>query len=292
MISLDAAPVIKRISLPRTWRGRPADLRRSWVIATAVQAVPPVSFVDLLREFCPRQYRELPARQRTQMQCYVQLLNHLPFPVMWYAEDYLDQWNAGATDGECWWWDGVPIGVQGFDDEGGYIDDQPISVQLVWLMACSVSVEYQAGVAIRTRRTSGELVQRAPAALKTWGEAALISAVRDGLLQVRSWLKSPPAGRIWRDPWQHLDMLVRWVTNDTGYGWLDETSLYLEECMCYPQWDRDEIKALIENWRICEPILDGIKRVAAFIDEGGRERLELMTRVINGDQDAIEQVTL
>ena len=61
--------------------------------------------------------------------------------------------------------------------------------------------------------------------------------------------------------------------------------------MGYPNWDADEIRALIDNWRECEPVYNGIKQLAAFIDVGGRERLELMARVIHGDLDAIMQVT-
>lgn len=291
IVPLDAAPVIKPIKLPSEWRGKPTGLSRSWLVNTLSQVVPDVSFIDLLREFCPQQYRELPAHARTQMQCYVQLLNHLPFPVMWYAEDYFQQWSAGATDGEYWWWDGVPINVQGFDDEGGYIDGQPLSVQMIWHMACSVVMDVQAGVRVRSAFTSEEIHKRAPDALKKLGAPALVACVRDGLPGVRSWLRTPPAGRQWREPWQHLDMLVRWVTNDTGFGWLDETTLYLEECMCYPPWDADEIRALIENWQIAAPILDGIGKCAAFMDAGGQDRLTLMARVIHGDLDAIEQVT-
>lgn len=291
MASLDHAPVIQRIPIPREWRCRPAGLRRSWVVKAVSLMVPPVSFATLLQEFCPQQWRALPARRRDEGSCYLELLRNLPFPVNPWAEDYAQNWMHGNDESDYWWWDGVPINPQGFDDEGGYIDEQPLCVQLIWLIACSTGVEYQMGVAIRTRRTAGELVQRAPDALKKWGEAALVSIVRDGLPQDRPWLRESPAGRKWREPWQHCDMLVRWVQNSTGWGWLDETNLYLEECMCYPPWDRDEIRALIDNWRECEPVFNGIKQLAAFIDEGGRERLDLMARVIHGDTDAIMQVS-
>lgn len=291
MVSLDHAPAIRRIPIPREWRRQPAGLRRSWVVDQATLIVPPVSFIALLQEFCPQAYRALPASQRSEMNGYIALLDHLPFPVNGWAADYTQQWNDGYNDGDYWWWDGVPIAPLGFDDESGYIDDQPLSVQLIWLIACSTAVEYQAGVQIRTRRTAGELVQRAPVVLKKWGEAALVAAARDGLPQERPWLRESPAGRRWREPWQHCDMLVRWMTNNTDWGWLDETNLNLEECVCYPPWDRDEIRALIDNWRECEPVFNGIKQLAAFIDEGGRARLELMARVIHGDADALMQVT-
>jgi hypothetical protein len=291
VISLDAAPTIKHIKLPRTWRGKPASLRRSWLVGALSQVVPDVSFIDLLREFCPQQWRALPARERTQMQCYATLLNHLPFPILPYAYDYFTQWNSGYNDSDYWWWDGVPINVQGFDDEGGYIDSQPLSVQMIWYMACSVVIDVQAGVRVRMRLKDEEIHKRAPDALKAFGAPALVACVREGMPEVRSWLLDPPAGGKWRRPWGDLNTLVRWVTNDTGYGWLDETTLYLEECDCYPPWNADEIRALIENWNVCAPILTDIGNCAAFIDAGGKDRLMLMSRVIHGDLDAIEQVT-
>lgn len=294
MILLDAAPVIKRIVLPRLWKGRPASLRRSWLVNAASQSVPPESFIDLLREFCPRLYRNMPAHQRTQFNCYIALLNNLPFPVHPWAVEHAQQCNGGYGDDGYWWWDGVPIDPQGFDDEGGYMNGEgyTLPVQMIWLIASSTIYDLQAGVQVRTQRSSLDTYKRAPSTLKAKLDgAALAECVREGLPEDRPWLRESPAGRAWREPWQHLDMLVRWVQNDTGWGWLDETTLNLEECACYPPWDADEITALIENWRECEPIQNGIGKLSKYIEEGWQTRLTLMTRVIHGDTDAILQVT-
>jgi hypothetical protein len=103
----------------------------------------------------------------------------------------------------------------------------------------------------------------------------------------------PPRGRTWLKAWAGLPLLYRYCTGQTGYGFLDtdQESLDYGGTEGYPPLNLPEIHALERQWQAALQVWTQIAEFVKFVEEGGRERLELMTRTLLREKDALRQVT-
>ena len=268
------APAIRAIKLPdNAWR-------RSWLASVAREMTPPVDFRALLRDVAPARWRSMPAGNRSMVGCYQELLRHLEqrFPI---DMGVYDQLSFGMEGSEMWWWDGVPIGPMGLDEDS-ILDSTPaIAVCHVYSIAAIKKYDSR-----HVWDALGALNSMAPfsAQFGAW-------FARDNREIVPKTLRTPGRGRRWIGPWDGLPDLYAWVTHETGWGWLDTTYLDICESGAYPVWDADEIRDIDASWRVCRPIHQRIMRLVTHVDRDPARNVPLLAGALRGDRDVLIQLS-
>jgi hypothetical protein len=99
-----------------------------------------------------------------------------------------------------------------------------------------------------------------------------------------------PRGRRYKRPWDGLGDLFAWANGQTGYGFLDVADLE-EAGYSFPEWARDEILSLADQWRQAKPVLERALALRNYVKERPRERLPLLANALLGDPAALKAIT-
>ncbi len=100
-------------------------------------------------------------------------------------------------------------------------------------------------------------------------------------------------GWTWAGVWAGLPDLVRYAQSETGMWFLDHSDLdVMESGGFYPRWSVGEVRAIASEWKRAKPVWERIKALADTIDADREQYVPLVLRVLSGDLEAREMVTI
>ncbi len=80
-----------------------------------------------------------------------------------------------------------------------------------------------------------------------------------------------------------LPDLIQMLDHNTGNAWLDVGEISLAEGGGYPEWSRENVEWLAEEWRHARPTLDGVLSLLNWKNEGA----EAVAEKLSAARDAL-----
>lgn len=99
----------------------------------------------------------------------------------------------------------------------------------------------------------------------------------------------PPRGREWIAPWGDVNLLLDYISNNTGFAFLDWSHDAIVDGGDYPRWNIGEIKGLAADWKKAKPYWDRIVALINYLDH--KKNLRLLADLLSGDKATLAQVT-
>lgn len=245
-------------------------VRRSYISAELDRYSAGLEFVRLLRKFAPASYQALP--DKSPDKCFSALYQWCSERFPLYDLDSLEEWDEGRW-GETWYHEYIPVEVMGID----YYNDGVSSPAIALCIGMSVNEEsdYYAEVQLNDLECLHDYLDELPPDIQ-----------HNSCLPYRI-----ARQRVWREPWNGLWDMYRFALSQTGYGYLDETDLAMQEMNNYPEWNEGHIRDLIRHWHFAKPIWDRVSALVEYIDHDPARHLPALARLLQRDPEALAQAT-
>lgn len=248
-------------------------LKRTYQIQCLQSSLRAIHLASVLKGVAPETYRGV--KVRTPEAVYEALLHwcNQRFPTR-NLESLMD-WEEGPF-GESWFHARIPIIVAGQDFSEGEIYSPALLLCLAMTPPDDPDDYYgYSGIPLREFDGLTEFLDVLPQGIEH-------GAVRPYKL---------PRGVHWKEPWTGFWDLWAYAHHQTGWGFLDETPLSLEESDAYPYWEIGEVKALVSHWKNAKPLWERISALANYIDQKPRERLPLLAGALMNNSAVVNQIT-
>ncbi len=261
---ISSVPVIDWGALGATFQAPP--VRRSWVADRLSGVVAGAHFAQLLHRLAPEHWRNLRARAPETVFAALLTWCSRRFPVF-------DPLMDGEPFGQCYFHMHIPIqafSVDPYEDSLG----SP-AVALCMAMTPTDSALWYDNLNLNDLECLHDYLDGLPRGIEH-GAALPYAIARQ---------------RVWRAPWHGLWDLWAFAHHATGYLFLDETDLSMQESESFPEWELAEIHYLVRHWRQAKPVWKRIRALAEYVDQQPEQRLPLLAGALMRDPQTLAQLT-
>ncbi len=229
-------------------------------------------FATLLAQLAPQRY--LAVRDGSLADIYMELIEVVSarFPV-WEPDYFFDEFDDEEEAMGYAEQMGIPVESVGLDED----DDRTYENSMTLSLLSYLMIEPAHRLSVEQVRTGRSWIE--VKALEPWFNAHL----------EEKWI-APPRGRAWAGRWQNLPLLVQYIEHNTGYQWLDLSSLDLDEGG-NPPWSMADIEFLTRDWAATKPVWTALTRFIAWLDQAPETRLPRLLRALTGDEAARNQLS-
>lgn len=256
-------------------------LRRSWLAQALKQYESNSTFLSILRALAPAKARQ--ERGESPLRIYSVLTDHLSTLIPLYQPDIDAEYDElGRDEAEIALEYGIPVEFWGFEDYSVIQDaaTHPAYALIYYLLPC-----YEGRTQDDEPYKLDSHLTHLPNALVSFKNLAHLPEGSGSIGHTK-----PPRGRQWRGAWTGLPDLYAYVTHRTGCAILDWTQEDVYENGDLPEWNLDEVKGLISDWKYGQPVWKRVETLRDYIGHDATRLLQL-GRLLTGAPDVRQHLS-